>query len=91
MPASTTRQAIGRYGAHKSWGNTVDRSARTRNARAASPAGVDYWLAQLDADRFAEATDQQKLDAADAMRRAYFARLALKSAKARGGGGDYAA
>lgn len=82
------RQAIGRVGALESWARTVDRSARTRAARAASPSSVDYWLTKLDAEKFATATDQQKLDAADAMRRAHFQRMALASAKARRRGGD---
>jgi len=54
MP-ETQRQAIGRYGAHKSWGQTVDRSVRTSRARAASPSSVEYHLARLDPDRFADA------------------------------------
>lgn len=90
MP-DTDRKAAGRYGALKSWGNTPDRTARTRPARAKSPGGIDYWLAKLDVDRFADATDQQQLDAADAMRRAHFAHLAMKSAKARRRGGNDAA
>jgi hypothetical protein len=77
------RIVAGRYGAQKSWGQTADRSARTRPARAASPSSVDYWLRQLDADRFATATQQQRLDAAEMLRRAYFTRLAMKSAQAR--------
>jgi hypothetical protein len=56
---------------------------RTAPARSAGPGDVSYWLPKLDPDRFANATEQQKLDAADAMRRAHFARLAMKSAKAR--------
>ena len=88
MPSSLS--AAGRYGTLSRWGQTVDRSARTRNARNNSPASVDYWLTKLDAERFAEATEQQRLEAAEAMRRAYFASLALKSAKSRGRGGDAA-
>ncbi len=80
------RQAIGRYGAHVSWANTVDRTARTRKARQKSPASVEYWLARLDPERFAEATPQQRLDAAESMRRAHFAVLALRSAESRRGG-----
>jgi len=85
MPAPH-RQAIGRYGAHKSWANTVDRTARTRNARSKSPSAVEYWLARLDPERFANATPQQRLDAAESMRRAHFAGLALRSAESRRGG-----
>lgn len=80
------RQALGRLGAHVSWANTVDRTARTRKARSKSPASPEYWLARLDAERFANATPQQRLDAAEAMRRAHFAGLALRSAESRRGG-----
>jgi hypothetical protein len=78
-----TRQSIGRIGALESWARTVDRAARTAKARRAGPGGIDYFLDQLDPERFATASDQQKLDAADALRRAYFARLALRSAQVR--------
>lgn len=80
------RQALGRLGAHVSWANTVDRTARTRKARQKSPASVEYWLARLVPERFANATPQQRLDAAEAMRRAHFAALALRSAESRRGG-----
>lgn len=73
----------GRYGALKSWGNTVDRSARTARARANSPASVGYWLARLDPVRFAHATDEQKLAAADAALRAHFAYLSMLAAQSK--------
>jgi len=79
----TERQQIGRYAGLQSWANTPDRTARTAKARKYSPGDVDYWLARLDPERFADATDAQKLAAADAARRAHFARLALLSAQAR--------
>jgi hypothetical protein len=72
------------------WSRVVDRSAATRNARNAGPGFLDYWLERLGPE-FAEASERQRLDAADAARRAYYAGLALKSAKARArrrGGGD---
>lgn len=84
MPSNHTLAS--RYGALKSWGQTPDRTARTAPARRSSPGSIDYWLDRLDPERFAEASDQQRLDAADAMRRAYFQGLALKSARARRGG-----
>lgn len=56
--------------AHESWANTEDRSARTANARRA-----------LDEKFLAEAGgDPQR---AESLRKAYYARLALKSAQAR--------
>jgi hypothetical protein len=76
-----------RYGALKSWSNTPDRSARTRPARSKSPGSIEYHLERLDPERFADATDEQKLAAAEAGRRAYFAELAMKSVAARRRGG----
>lgn len=79
----TERQIRGRYGAHKSWANTVDRSARTRQARSKSPGSIDYWLDRLDPERFANATDEQKMQAAEAGKKAHFAELSMRSAAAR--------
>ena len=56
--------------AHESWANTLDRSARTAPARAALDA---KFLAQADGDPVR----------AEHLRKAYFLRLSLKSAKAR--------
>jgi hypothetical protein len=77
------RQLAGRIGGLESWSRTPDRAVRTAPARAAGPSSVDYWVAKLDPELFADATDKQKLDAADAMRRAFYTRLAFASAKAR--------
>jgi len=60
----------GTIGAHVSWANTVDRAARTAPARAA-----------LDAKFLEEAGGDPVR--AEHLRKAYFARLALKSAQAR--------
>ena len=60
----------GRIGAHASWANTTDRAARTAPARAA-----------LDA-KFLEQAGGDPVRAAH-LRKAHFARLALKSAQAR--------
>ena len=49
---------------------TVDREERTRPTRSAGPAGMDYWLGKLDPERFAGATEKQRLDAVQAARRA---------------------
>ena len=74
MPANrlpeTERSIVGRIGAHKSWGQTEDRSARTANGRKAFE---DKFLAEADGDP----------KRAESLRRAYFARLSLKSAQAR--------
>lgn len=72
MPATdpSTRRLVSSIAAHTSWANTTDRSARTSAAR--------------------RALNQKFLDAADGdpvraehLRRAHFARLALKSAQSR--------
>lgn len=61
---------LGRIGAHASWANTIDRTARTAPARAALEA------------KFLEAAAGDPVRAAH-LRKAHFARLALKSAQAR--------
>lgn len=83
MSAQTSRQIAGRVGGLRSWANTVDRAARTRRGRDAGPGSVDYWIGRLDPVRFADATDEQKVAAATAAKKAHFAALALKSSQAR--------
>lgn len=61
---------LGRLGAHTSWANTVDRTARTAPARAA--------LEQ----KFLDEAGGDPVRAAS-LRKAHFTRLALKSAQAR--------
>lgn len=80
---SNTRQLAGRFGALKSWANTPDRAVRTAPARSKAPSSLDYHLERLDPERFATATDEQRIAAAAAARKAYFAGLALKSAQVR--------
>lgn len=67
---TSDRSAIGVIGAHTKWANTTDRSAATAPARAA-----------LDAKFLAEAGGDPVRAAH--VRKAYFARLALKSAQSR--------
>ena len=67
---SSDRAAIGAIGAHISWANTTDRTARTAPARAALE---QKFLDQADGDPVRAAH----------LRKAYFQRLALKSAMAR--------
>ena len=64
------------------WANTVDRSARTRPARSKSPSSIEYHLDRLGPE-FGDASEAQRLAAAEAAKRAYFAELAMKSAVAR--------
>jgi len=67
---STERQLIASIAAHTSWANTSNRTARTAPARAALDA---KFLAQADGDPRRAAS----------LKKAYFARLALKSSQAR--------
>lgn len=84
------KRTAGRIGGLQSWANTPDRTIRTTKPRDAGPGSLAYHLARLDPVRFADATDEQKLAAAGAAKRAFYARLALASAKARRTGGDAA-
>ena len=72
------RSLIGQIAAHQSWAHTKDRSARTAKAR------------QAALDRFEKKADPRNLlipaeraRRAASARKAYSARLALKSAQAR--------
>lgn len=76
-------QLAGRVGGLRSWANTVDRTARSQPGRDAGPGSLEYWIARLDPERFAGATDEQKRAAAEAAKRAHYAGLALKSAQSR--------
>lgn len=68
--SASERQLAARIAAHTSWANTPNRTARTAKARAA-----------LDA-KFLEQAGGDPIKAAH-LRKAHFARLALKSAQAR--------
>lgn len=88
MPSqpNPARVAWGRVGALESWARTPDRTARTAPARRNAPGHVDYWLARLDAELFANASDRDRVAAAESARRAHFQRLALnREARRRGG------
>ena len=83
MPREISLENAGRYGAHKGWAETVDRTARTAPGRRHGPGDIDWHLARLDRERFANATDAQKLQAAEFAKKAYYAELAIRSAKSR--------
>jgi hypothetical protein len=70
MLTDSERAQLGRLAAHESWAHTQDRSARTAPARAALDA---KFLEQAGGDPVR----------AQHLRKAHFARLALKSAVAR--------
>lgn len=67
---SAAASMLGRIGAHVSWANTEDRTARTAPARAARD------------QKFFDQADGDPVRAAH-LRKAYFLNLALKSAQAR--------
>lgn len=72
MPADTSAERIiaAKIAAHTSWARTENRTARTAKARQALE---DKFLAEADGDP----------ERAESLRRAFYARLALKSAQAR--------
>lgn len=70
MTTASERSLTASIAAHESWAHTTNRTARTAPARAA-----------LDR-KFLEAADGDPIRAAH-LRKAHFARLALKSAQAR--------
>jgi hypothetical protein len=80
MPVTPAERSLrGQIAAHESWANTEDRSARTAKARKALE---DKFLAEAAGNPVR----------AESLRKAYYARLALKSARARRRrGGDHAA
>ena len=73
-PASIAASAL----SHESWAKTTDRSARTAPGREAF---LDRFERQVDPDLVL--TPRERALRAEHARKAYFARLALKSAQAR--------
>lgn len=69
---------VARIAAHESWAHTSDRAARTAPARAALLARFER---QADPD--GTLLPDERARRADHLRKAYFLRLALKSARAR--------
>lgn len=72
------RRLRSQIAAHESWARTDDRSARTAKARKAA---LDRF--EREVDPTGELTPQERAKRAEHARKAYFARLALKSAQAR--------
>lgn len=72
------RSLIARLAAHESWANTADPSARTAPARRAM---LDRFERQVDPDGVLSPEERERR--AGHARKAYFARLALRSAQAR--------
>jgi hypothetical protein len=72
------RSLIARLAAHESWAKTTDPSARTEPARRAL---LDRFERQVDPDGVLSSDERARR--AGHARKAYFARLALRSAQAR--------
>ncbi len=72
------RSLIARLAAHESWANTADPSARTEPARQAL---LGRFESQVDPDGVL--SPEERARRAGHARKAYFARLALRSAQAR--------
>jgi hypothetical protein len=79
----TERSLRAQIAAHESWAHTEDRSARTANARKAM---LDKFEHEVDPNNELSPAEREKR--AEHARKAYYKRLALKSARARRRGGD---
>ncbi|MBA5846257.1 hypothetical protein [Gordonia amicalis] len=78
MSPQSERSLIAQLAAHESWAKTPDRTARTANARRALE---DKFEREVDPDGVLSPADRAKR--VENARKAYYARLALKSAQAR--------
>lgn len=79
MPLTPAEKSLrAQIGAHESWARTTDRSARTANARRAQ---LEKFEQQVDPD--GTLPPAERATRAEHARKAYFARLALKSAQVR--------
>ncbi|MFB4320628.1 hypothetical protein [Actinomadura sp. 21ATH] len=70
-----------RIASHSSWAQTKDRSARTANGTAASPAALSYWEKRVDPD--GEMDERTRALAAENARSAHYQRMAYRAAQAR--------
>lgn len=78
MLTPTERSLRAEIAAHESWANTTDRAQRTAPARKAA---LERFERQVDPD--GALTPTERAVRAEHARKAYFKRLALKSAQAR--------
>ncbi len=72
------RALVARIAAHQSWANTADPTARTAPARKAA---LDRFEREVDPEGVLPPAERTRR--AEHLRKAYFTRLALKSAQAR--------
>jgi hypothetical protein len=77
-PDQSERALIARIAAHDSWAHTPDRAARTAPARAALMAKFE-----AEVDPAGNLPPAERARRAEHARKAYFSRLALKSAQSR--------
>lgn len=82
---SKLSRMAGAIGGHESWARTENRTARTAPGRKAFD---QRFYDQVDPDRTLPEAERERRAAS--ARKAYFVRLALKSAQARRRGGDAA-
>ncbi|MFD6474362.1 hypothetical protein ACFWEH_12790 [Streptomyces anulatus] len=75
----TERALRARLGAHQSWANTTDRTARTAGARRAAESKFEEEARQ----KHPGATEAQVAAAAESLRKAHFTRMGFLSAQAR--------
>lgn len=79
MPLTPSERVLrSQAAAHKSWAHTPNRNARTANARKAH---LEKFDREVDPD--GSLPPEERAKRAENARRAYFAQLAFKSAKAR--------
>jgi hypothetical protein len=79
MPLTPAEKSLrGQIAVHESWARTPDRAARTASARKAA---LDRFEREVDPDGLL--LPAERAIRAEHARKAYFARLALKSAQAR--------
>jgi hypothetical protein len=77
----SARSLRARAAAYSQWAGEPDRTKRTEAARAAGPGRLDYWLRQVDPEHRLADDVRQKM--AESARKAHYARLAYRSARAR--------
>lgn len=73
------RRLRAQLGAHTSWANTLDRTARTSAGSRAAEARFEKQAREMHPN----ATDEQIAKVAESLRRAHYKRMGLKSAAAR--------
>jgi len=74
-----TTSAAARIAVYESWARTPDRAARTSEARR----GLERKFLREARERFPDATERQIIDAADAARKAHYARMSAAGVAAR--------